>query len=94
MHSSSHTTKPATSTIQALAFTLMKASHFINLYGPALLYTLQILTRNRFKKEQLISHRIKHASSHISGHKSAVAVSSSSVLQTAESVPFPQRKYY
>lgn len=33
MHPSSHTTKPATSTIQALAFILMKASHSINLYG-------------------------------------------------------------
>lgn len=33
MHPSSHTAKPATSTIQALAFILMKASHSINLYG-------------------------------------------------------------
>lgn len=63
-------------------------------WTPVFFYTLQTFTRNVFKNEQLISHRIKHTSSHISGHKSAVAVSCSSLLQTAESVPFPQRKYY
>lgn len=67
---SSHTTKPrnlcypSTSPYLSESFSIHPFA-----WTPVLLYTLQTFTRNRFKKEWLISHRIKHASSHIPKHK-------------------------